>query len=475
MSSGAEFEAPSVQSMLGEAIRAFQGGGGGGGGSAADLRSHRIAVNRASVEGDVWCRRGFLGQLFLPVLGAQTVAEVVRESREAAGKLEVLGMASNVAVELDQADSGGVNVRLLCERAKRYRLRTGVDVGNDEGMASVAGRMSNIWGGGETAEATFSRGSKTQSSFLGTLTAPVGTDPLTQVELRAAQAVLNARPYSAHDEVSRSLSAAYRAVKLAGWQHQLRYLAEWREICNLGAAASPTLRAEAGHTLKSSVEYTFTYDDRDSTTVPTSGTLAKATAEVAGLFGGDVRFAKARAELQTNQRLGASEWIVATGAQGGLLWNLDGPRGRSSLADRFFLGGLTTVRGFEYRGIGPRDRNDSIGGDVFYAVGASLLTPLPYVTTDALKGHLWANAGQLALLDDRGLLRTPRDSSGGRTRGLADEIRRFFMQPSVAVGVGLVYRQSIVRVELSCGLPLVAATTDRPKAGLQFGLGVQFL
>ncbi|KAJ2717224.1 hypothetical protein H4R19_000168 [Coemansia spiralis] len=474
MDSESAFDGPSARGILGDAIRASRSAGGASR-DAVDVRNHQIAVNRASVEGDVRYRRGFLERLFLPVFEAQTVAEVVRASREAAGKLEVLEMARSVAVELDQADEGGVNVRLLCERAKRFRLRTGVDIGNDEGMASIAGRLSNIWGGGESAEATYSRGSKTQSSFLGTLAVPVGADPLTQVELRATQAVLDVRPYSAHDEVTRSLSAAYRAAVPSGRLHQIRYLAEWREICNLGAAASPTLRAEAGHTLKSSIEYMFTYDDRDSRTVPTSGTLVKATAEVAGLLGGDVQFAKARAELQTNQRLGASEWIVSTGAQGGLLWSCGGSQGRSPLADRFFLGGQTTVRGFEYRGIGPRDHNDSVGGDVFYAVGASLLTPLPYVTTDALKGHLWANAGQLALLDDRGLLRAPKGSPDGHTRGPADEIRRFFMRPSMAVGIGLVYRQSIVRVELSCGLPLVAATTDRPKAGLQFGLGVQFL
>ncbi|KAJ1730184.1 hypothetical protein LPJ61_003156 [Coemansia biformis] len=471
--SEAGFDGPSARGIFGDAFRAAQGDRGATT-QVIDVSQQALCLNQFHISGISRIRRGFLATLLERLFEAKTVEQAVLESREAAGKLQALGIAKHVVVELDRAEEGreGVDVHFRCEDGSRYVIKTGVDVGDNEGTASVAGRLNNIWGGGESLEAIYSRGSKTQAAFQGTLLVPVDADPQKHVELRATQVALDARPYSAHDDVRRAVSSAFRAVDAAGRSHGLRYLAEWRELCNLGSAASPTLRADAGHTLKSSVEYTFVFDDRDSATVPTSGSIVRATAEVAGLLGGDVRFAKARAEMQTNQRLGKSEWIVSTGAQGGLLWSFDGPRGRSPLADRFFLGGQTTVRGFEHRGIGPHDHNDSVGGDVFYAAGVSLLTPLPYVRTTALKGHLWANAGQLGLLDDRGLLREPKNGPGGGPPG---EIRRFFMRPSVAVGFGLVYRHSIVRAELSCCLPLVAATSDRPKAGLQFGLGVQFL
>ncbi|KAJ2359358.1 hypothetical protein IWW50_000413 [Coemansia erecta] len=460
----AAFEGPSARDIFGEAMGRRQAAP-----RVIDIGTHGTSVNRVSISGVSRIRAGFLNTLLEPVFAAQTVAQAVAESREAAGKLRALGIAKDVAIELDQAadNKPGVDVCFSCEDGSRYAIRTGVNVGDDEGTAGVTGRLNNIWGGGEALEANYTRGSKTQAAFMGALTVPVRADPQRQAELSATQAAVDSRPYSAHTEVRRTLGAAYRASAFDGTSHELRYSAAWREICNLGAAASPTLRSEAGHTLKSSVAYTFTRDDRDSRIVPTQGNLVRATAELAGLLG-DVRFAKAQAELQTSQRIGASEYVVAAGVQGGLMCGLG--VGRTPLADRFFLGGQTNVRGFEFRGIGPRDHNDSIGGDVFYAAGVSLLTPLPYVRTPALRGHVWANAGQLALLDDRGLLRKT-------SRGSApiDEIRRFLMRPSVAVGLGLVYRHSMVRVELSCGLPLVAALTDRPKAGLQFGLGVQFL
>ncbi|KAJ2077565.1 hypothetical protein H4R24_005062 [Coemansia sp. RSA 988] len=427
-----------------------------------DISKQKTQVQGFSIAGVSRIRSGFLRTLLAPMFEARTMEQAVVESREAAGKLQALGIARHVEIEFDNAAEGqtGMDVRFQCVDGSRYALRTGVDVGDNEGTASVAGKLVNIWGGGESLEAHYARGSKTQAAFQGILQAPIGADPQTMAEISAQQVTMDNRPYSAHDEVRRTLSSAFRA---AGGTHEVRLLASWREICGLGTAASPSLRAAAGHTLKTSISHTIVHDDRDSQTVPTSGSFLRMTSELAGLLG-DVSFAKTQAELQTNQRLGTSEYIVSTNIQSGLLWS---PVGSSPLADRFFLGGQTSVRGFEHRGIGPRDHGDSLGGDIYYAAGLSLLTPLPYVRSTALKGHLWANAGQLALLDSRGLLRPECIPTA--------EIKRFLTRPSVAVGLGLVYRHSMVRVELSCCMPLVAATTDRTKPGLQFGLGVQFL
>ncbi|KAI8326150.1 hypothetical protein GQ54DRAFT_139399 [Martensiomyces pterosporus] len=442
---------------------------------AIDVGSQSIAISNFSVAGISRIRRGFLSELLATAFSAKTVKEAVDEAREAAGKLKALGMAKNVVVRLDQSSTNpqAVDVHFDCENGSRYVVKTGLDVGDDEGTASVTGRLNNIWGGGESFEANYARGSKTQASFQGVLSVPLHADPQRRFELSAHQANLDNRPYCAHDELRRTLGAAYRVRNSLG-SHELLYSASWREICNLGKTASPSLRSEAGHTLKSSVAYTFIHDDRDSQTVPTCGNFVKTSTELAGL-GGDVQFSKSLVELQANQSLGRG-YVLSTSAQGGLLWNLrrgsDGSDARTPLADRFFLGGNSSVRGFEYRGIGPRDRNDRLGGDVFYAAGVSLLTPLPFVRTDALRGHIWANAGQNALLDSRGLLNKARSSD---PYSLGHEIKRFLTSPSASVGVGLVYRHSIVRVELSCCLPVVAAASDRPKAGLQFGLGFQFL
>lgn len=81
---------------------------------------------------------------------------------------------------------------------------------------------------------------------------------------------------------------------------------------------------------------------------------------------------------------------------------------RTSLfPDRYHLGGPTSVRNFRLNTLGPRDLGDHVGGDAFYAFGASLLTPFRVPTpwrkgegkgswsSENLKGHVWLNAGKL--------------------------------------------------------------------------------
>ncbi|KAJ2101077.1 hypothetical protein GGI16_003546 [Coemansia sp. S142-1] len=416
-----------------------------------DLGNQPAQAGKFTITGVSRIRPSFLSTLLQPTFSATTVKQLADEAREAAGKLQALGIAKQVSVELDKGD--GINVHFRCQDGSRFAVRTGVDVGGDEGTANVVGRLNNIWGGGESFEANYARGTKTAAAFRGVLAVPLAADPQRCFEVSASQATTDQRPYTGHDEVRRSLGALIR--KQAGpVQHEVAYALAWREIAGLGHKASPSLRALAGHSVKSGITYTCTYDDRDSLTVPTQGALIKSVAEVAGL-GGSVQLAKAQVELQSNRPL-APGYVLSVGAQVGALWSLDGQR--VPLADRFFVGGAHSVRGFEYRGIGPRDKADSLGGDVFYAAGLSLLTPLPRV--EALRGHLWANAGQCALL---------------LNQRKANEFMRFLSSPSASIGFGLVYRHSMVRAELSWCIPIAATSSDRLKAGLQFGLGFQFL
>lgn len=108
---------------------------------------------------------------------------------------------------------------------------------------------------------------------------------------------------------------------------------------------------------------------------------------------------------------------------------------------------------------------DAAGGDVYLAVGASLFTPLPKVTSKHLKGHLFVNAGSLRMLNHR-----PLEAS--HVKSTLESLYRY---PSVSVGAGLVYWHSVARFELNFCLPLMACKGDRVHSGFQFGFGINFL
>lgn len=68
------------------------------------------------------------------------------------------------------------------------------------------------------------------------------------------------------------------------------------------------------------------------------------------------------------------------------------------LPDRTYLGGPNSVRGFKIGGLGQRDGQDSLGGDLGWAMGLSLMGPFPGKPTRdgwGLRWHSFVNAGKV--------------------------------------------------------------------------------
>ena len=60
-------------------------------------------------------------------------------------------------------------------------------------------------------------------------------------------------------------------------------------------------------------------------------------------------------------------------------------------------------------------------------------------------------------------------------RPFRDSLLHAVKGPSVAAGVGLIYRFDPVRVEVNFGVPLVAYRSDGCQRGFQVGIGLEFL
>jgi outer membrane protein insertion porin family len=79
------------------------------------------------------------------------------------------------------------------------------------------------------------------------------------------------------------------------------------------------------------------------------------------------------------------------------------------ISERYFLGGSNTIRGFKYRGIGPKDSKDedvAIGGATRLIINNELRYPI----YDKLKGLVFMDIG---MLDDKAFsLSSPRVSIG---------------------------------------------------------------
>ena len=148
---------------------------------------------------------------------------------------------------------------------------------------------------------------------------------------------------------------------------QVRYALSSDEIFDVSPRSSPILQAEEGTKITSAVGYTFTYDTRRLGLQEDTGYLLTFGQDIAGL-GGDNRYIKTTARAIAQTTALNDDLTLRTILEGGALNMLDGQVSR--VTDRFFLS-TRQLRGFEFRGLGPRDlgadNEDALGGN-YYAV-----------------------------------------------------------------------------------------------------------
>ncbi|WFD33159.1 hypothetical protein MSPP1_004217 [Malassezia sp. CBS 17886] len=404
-----------------------------------------------------------------PLPGQPTDFHALLEAATAiSGDLARLDLVKDIAAQLQpsQFDNGAhptevVDIVLQVKPASRFFLKTNTSVGNSEGTASIQGKLRNVFGGAETLEGSATLGTRTRHAYHAVFSSPVFASPELWGSISLLAQDRDLTGYLSAHEAQDVARAATMWTRGDGTRHELAYELGHRHFHHMLPGTSLGIRKLAKPTLKSAVSYTVEVDTRDDPLFTTAGRYVKGVLEYAGL-GGDTSFVKAEGFSSISRAFG-NGWAWSLGARTGALHSLDGRP--PCLSDRFMLGGPTCVRMFRLNSLGPKEQQNSLGGDAYWVAGASLLMPFPRRPTWPVKLHSFINAGQLAQTE-----RNPGLAQRPFARSLAE-----LTQPSASVGLGLLFQQGPVRVELNFGLPLVARRGDGARKGLQFGVGVEFL
>ena len=390
------------------------------------------------------------------------------------------------AAQVDQSTTPtDIDIDITLKELPRFKLQTGTDVGNGEGSAYGSLLWRNMFGGAEMLTLNAKAGTRTRSAYSANISAPVLSNPDMRISLEGLASAVE-KPWASHEEVVKGGTLRFSWLNSEQDTHSIEYSGAWRQVTGLGGGASPTVRADAGDSIKSAIKHTFYRERRDNPQLPQSGYMIKNSWEVAGVgpLAGDVAFSKSELEMGgaipiplpgTRERSGIS---IGGGLKMGMLWPLPlgydfgGKALPSRLNDRFQLGGPTDVRGFKLGGLGPHDGQDSVGGDVFAAGSVNMLLPLPYRGPESgLRFQVFANGGRLVALRNKG--RMDASAVGGGMLGAARDLATGL--PSMAAGVGLVYAHPVARFELNFSLPLVLRRGEVGTKGLQVGVGINFL
>ena len=322
-------------------------------------------------------------------------------------------------------------------------------------------------GGAERVEGAVAYGTKRSNLYRLLLTKPrilgYPLDLLAELDDR----VRTNASYSSYDEKRQEANVSLRDHR---GRHSFGCSVSWRDLLPVRNAsnsfqydASSTIINNARPSLKSSVHYTLNLDGRDSPVNPTSGGLFRCESEMAG-FGGDVRFAKAKVTTQLFQALRGLPFVLGITLRGGVLCpfsTLGNAYNESHVIDRFWLGGPLDFRGFQYKGVGPRSPEktigakggDSLGGDITWSVGTSLSFPREQLSIGNIRGQLFFNAGNL--------------TEWGAS------LRTIIRGARAACGVGVILPSPIGRVEATYAYVLRSNGSDQTR-GFQLGVGMDF-
>ncbi|CAD7703068.1 unnamed protein product [Ostreobium quekettii] len=269
-------------------------------------------------------------------------------------------------------------------------------------------------------------------------------------------------------------------VSSSGGLHSFTYDLAWRLLSDPSRLASPAICQQLGHGLKSSLAYDFNWDKRESSGRPKSGHAFRMRTEVGGLSP-DVsvpKYAKEQVDLHLAVPMFSAASLSLELTTGLLLPVGQGYLNRKTgVGDRFFLGGIGSLRGFEARGVGPTDARrrqtaqpshdsdhvgaqprDALGGDLLCSVSAAVNFDLPHSSLQwlGIYGHAFFNAGNTMLLCGSG-------------RPLKTSLKDFGSSFRTSAGAGLVFPTVFGTFELNYVVPLTFSNFDRVKHGMQMG------
>ena len=240
----------------------------------------------------------------------------------------------------------------------------------------------NLMGRGQGVNGSFSLGSKRQDFVVG-FTEPylMGSDVSTGIdafntsrdftdftERRLGFGVRTGYPLknfsvpffgSPKPDLSKGSDELASAPPITMWDYMrggMAYELTHENISGVGKNAPSEIKDEEGKTLTSSISPSLSYDSRDHFFSPTEGTKSGMSVKFAGL-GGDSQFIKSDVNarwhypLVKNPNWGGA-YVLALGGTlgyGGGYSQSDLP-----LFERYFIGGINSVRGFTDRSIAPR-------------------------------------------------------------------------------------------------------------------------
>ena len=367
----------------------------------------KVYVERIDIEGNVRTLDEVIRREFRLAEGDAFNTALLRRSQQ---RLRNLSFFENVDVKTEQGSAPDkVVIKTRVTEKSTGELSFGAGYSTQDGvLGDVRLRERNLLGRGQELTANFTVSQRRQLIQL-SFTEPYFLNRDLAAGFDLFRSTTDFKSQSSFDETSTggTLRAGYPLTE--NLRHSVRYTLRYDEIDNVRSDASVFIKDEEGGRVTSEIGHTLSYDRRDVRFLPSEGYYLRLDQDLAG-FGGDNKFLRNEAHGEYYYTI-VPDLVLSFQASGGYIRGLLGED--VHLSNRFFIGG-DSLPGFQFGGIGPRDRetDDKLGGNLYYTGMTELRFPLGLPQELRMFGRAFVDAGTLYDIDVNGP--TLDDSDGLR-------------------------------------------------------------
>lgn len=411
----------------------------------------RVFVERIDINGNLRTIDRVIRREMRLVEGDPFSASRLRESE---ARVRNLGFFSRVEVTNrpgSNPDQTIVDVAVAEQSTGELSIAGGVSSGEGP-LVALSLTERNLLGRGQRLSFTASFSANTQE-FDASFTEPYFLERDISAGVDIFRITRDNQDESSFDEFSIGFGLRVGYPLAPNLRQTVNYGLSERRIENVPDTASSFIRRQEGARITSAIGHRITYDRLNNRLDPTEGYFLTVGNQFAGL-GGDVRYIDATTSGAVYYPV-LDDVIFSLSGEAGVIFGLDQD---VAINDRFFVGG-SDLRGFESRGIGPRDGNgDSLGGNRFFTGTAEVDFPVGLPEEAGISGRVFTDIGYLSEIDD--------EPAAGERIDQSETVR-------VAVGLGVTWRSPFGPILLDYAFPIVRDDFDREQA-FSFSFGTRF-
>ncbi len=328
-----------------------------------------VYINRIIIRGNNRTRDNVIRRELRVAEGGVFNSKALRESSQALQRLQFFDEVNITPQPTIEPNRMNINIELKERSTGTFSIGAGYSsVDNIILMGSIA--ENNFMGRGDKLELSANVGGSSSRYNLGYTNPHVNDSPLSWgMDLFSTE-----REYDDYTKDSTGGGIRLGYPLYEKWQIFGNYSYTDTDLSDIDDDASYIIQESAKIPITSAMQVTLARDTRNKAFGATEGSKHVVSTKYAGgPFGGDAQFTKVEASTSWYFPLIWKTTFHFKGAAG-QVWETEDDK--LPVYDRFYLGGINTVRGFEYGKISPEEDGDRIGGDKMWYTNMEIIFPI---------------------------------------------------------------------------------------------------